>query len=504
LMFLSPTFRRIISRRPCTRRGTGRVRRAKPLLRQGLILLIAYIMFISPEAFHQLSQADIAFSQLATTDWASGNRAITYTYDDNGSVTSKTTKKITSQETLEVVTYEYNLQGRLAKMTVDDGSITVTEYEYDPDGNRIAKTVGGVTTTYLIDAYNHTGYAQTFVEDDGTDTTCYVIGDDVLAQAVNITDPQYLLYDGHGSTRQLSNGSGSLVPDESYSYDAYGVMLGGERQTATNLLYTGEYRDSSSQNYYLRARWYNPSNGLFNRVDPYSGNYSDPQSLHKYLYCHANPINAIDPTGMDYTNASQLTVGMVVGELITMAFPFIVSALLALVVVTSIHIVYDLIDDYIAAGLSTIANAIQRNKEAVQRAIKKAIESAKKTGRELKKLLKFKKFVFFRTFFSEIFDFNMRCLSRNPSWFVLYYLADPIKARANRSFVKARYGHLRRPGRWSIDEFPYASTFQGGRGARGEAVPIHQNFIQGGYLGAFCRWILKTTPQPFLVVPVPI
>ena len=32
-------------------------------------------------------------------------------------------------------------------------------------------------------------------------------------------------------------------------------------------------------------------------MDDYSGNYSDPQSLHKYLYCHANPINATDPSG---------------------------------------------------------------------------------------------------------------------------------------------------------------------------------------------------------------
>jgi hypothetical protein len=33
-------------------------------------------------------------------------------------------------------------------------------------------------------------------------------------------------------------------------------------------------------------------------MDDYSGNYSDPQSLHKYLYCHANPINATDPSGL--------------------------------------------------------------------------------------------------------------------------------------------------------------------------------------------------------------
>jgi len=49
--------------------------------------------------------------------------------------------------------------------------------------------------------------------------------------------------------------------------------------------------------YYNRARYYDQNIGRFNRMDPYAGNYQDPQSLHKYLYCHANPVNGIDPSG---------------------------------------------------------------------------------------------------------------------------------------------------------------------------------------------------------------
>jgi len=67
---------------------------------------------------------------------------------------------------------------------------------------------------------------------------------------------------------------------------------------ATNLLYAGEQFDIDAQQYYLRARYYDPLNGRFNRMDPFAGNRSDPQSLHKYLYCHANPINNVDPTGL--------------------------------------------------------------------------------------------------------------------------------------------------------------------------------------------------------------
>ena len=32
-------------------------------------------------------------------------------------------------------------------------------------------------------------------------------------------------------------------------------------------------------------------------MDSYQGNSEDPLSLHKYLYCQANPINGIDPSG---------------------------------------------------------------------------------------------------------------------------------------------------------------------------------------------------------------
>jgi hypothetical protein len=32
--------------------------------------------------------------------------------------------------------------------------------------------------------------------------------------------------------------------------------------------------------------------------DPFFGNLSDPQSLHKYLYTHADPVNRIDPSGL--------------------------------------------------------------------------------------------------------------------------------------------------------------------------------------------------------------
>ena len=218
------------------------------------------------------------------------------------------------------------MQNRLARIDKYSGYQTVSEsveYRYNTAGIRIQKTEDPdetpILTDYLIDPYNHTGYAQVLqetVDDGSSDWTRiqYTIGDDVLAQTsltsadsgANWTtgDTQYLLYDGHGSTRQLVSDTGAV--QDGYNYDGYGVMLGDSttpnpaKTAGTSLLYSGEQYDSNLDQYYLRARYYNQNNGTFNRVDPYSGNMQDPQSLHKYAYVHNNPVNGIDPSGESF------------------------------------------------------------------------------------------------------------------------------------------------------------------------------------------------------------
>jgi RHS repeat-associated protein len=72
-------------------------------------------------------------------------------------------------------------------------------------------------------------------------------------------------------------------------------------QTITSLLYSGEQTDKTGLQY-LRARYYDPRIGRFNRLDPFAGNFTDPLSLHKYLYVHGDPINGIDPSGELFTD----------------------------------------------------------------------------------------------------------------------------------------------------------------------------------------------------------
>ncbi len=131
-----------------------------------------------------------------------------------------------------------------------------------------------------------------------------------LAQHDSTHGTLTFLYDGHGSTRALVDATAAIA--QAFAYNAYGERLTSANLTAasaafTNLLYSGEWTGKHGAQY-LRARWYDPSTGRFNRLDPFAGNASDPQSLHKYLYTHANPVMGVDPSGQFWSSIGQLAV----------------------------------------------------------------------------------------------------------------------------------------------------------------------------------------------------
>jgi RHS repeat-associated protein len=172
---------------------------------------------------------------------------------------------------------------------------------YDGDGNRVAKTVGGVTTNYLVDDLNPTGYAQVIEEvSGGTVQREYTYGLQRISEnqpVSGIWTSSVYGYDGGGSVRQLTNLSGAVT--DTYNYDAFGNLLNSTGTTPNNYLYRGEQYDPDLNLYYLRARYYNPATGRFMSRDPQDGELKEPASLHKYLYAKGDPVNLKDPTGRD-------------------------------------------------------------------------------------------------------------------------------------------------------------------------------------------------------------
>ena len=83
-----------------------------------------------------------------------------------------------------------------------------------------------------------------------------------------------------------------------YSYDAFGSSIAQTGTTANKYLYTGEQFDPSLRLYNLRSRYYDPTISRFVTMDIYPGANYDPASLHKYLYCHNDPINKLDPRAL--------------------------------------------------------------------------------------------------------------------------------------------------------------------------------------------------------------
>ena len=208
-----------------------------------------------------------------------------YGYDENGNRLSRI------KNGTEEVVYQWDYENRLVGA---DGTQQV-EYQYDDNGVRVAAIVDGVETRYLIDA--NRPYAQVLEEynPEGNIQASYVYGLDLISQERGEQESFYHM-DGLGSTRVLTDDGGGVT--DTYDYDAYGVLIASTGGTVNDYLYTGEQFDPNLGDYYLRARYYEPSMGRFLSRDPFEGFLIEPLSLAKYPYVHGNPVNAIDPSGL--------------------------------------------------------------------------------------------------------------------------------------------------------------------------------------------------------------
>ncbi len=233
-------------------------------------------------------------NRLSRTSSVSGLASAVSSYDANDRLTTDTYDANGNTVASGANTDAYDFENRLVSR--NNGQVQIA---YDGVGHRVRQTVGGVTTWFLVDDRNPTGYAQVLEElQNGVLVRTYTYGHDLIAQD-QLLGTQWTAsfygYDGHGNVRQLYDETG--VVTDTYSYEAFGTLIHQTGTTPNNYLYTGEQYDPNLGFYYLRARYLNPATGRFWTMDSYEGAHSDPASLHKYLYANADPLNRLDPSG---------------------------------------------------------------------------------------------------------------------------------------------------------------------------------------------------------------
>jgi len=127
----------------------------------------------------------------ATYSYDANDRLTTDSYDNNGNTISSAG-----------ISYAYDFEDRLTLR----GGVTIV---YDGDGNRVSETVGGVTTKYVVDTLNPTGYSQVIDETvNGSVTRTYAYGLSRVSQNQLIGStwtPSFYGYDGHLNVRFLAS-----------------------------------------------------------------------------------------------------------------------------------------------------------------------------------------------------------------------------------------------------------------------------------------------------------
>jgi len=193
-------------------------------------------------------------------------------YDARGNLTSSggVTYVYTSENLLKTAgssTLVYDPVGRLHEYDVP----TATRFVYD--GGMISEELNASDTVLRRYAFGPAGDEPiVWYEGSGTATK------------------RYLDQDERGSVTRITDASGATVAVN--SYDEYGIP---GSANPTRFGYTGQAWLPEIGLAYYKARFYSPTLGRFLQTDP--AGYADGPNW--YNYVHSDPVNGIDPSGLD-------------------------------------------------------------------------------------------------------------------------------------------------------------------------------------------------------------
>ena len=218
-----------------------------------------------------------------------------FIYDNQGNLLSQESNQ-------GIRKYGYDLFGRQEGIELEDGNRQVNCY--DGEGLRYQKeeiTGEGFQNRAKVIRYqfdqkrNLIGTEEERGDDKEATSSRIIRGVDVVAlwQDSEDTKESRLYYYGNdeqGSIKYLLDERGEI--ENQYRYDAFGVILKERDEVYNPIKYTGQEYDKLSEQYYLRARFYNPVTGRFLQEDRYRGD-----GLNLYAYCRNNPVVYCDTSG---------------------------------------------------------------------------------------------------------------------------------------------------------------------------------------------------------------
>jgi RHS repeat-associated protein len=241
----------------------------------------------------QTGTTNTTFTYPATSNrlsTATGSLAKTYIYDAAGNITSDGT-----------IVYTYYNSGRMK--TAKNGSASAVTYTYNALGQRIKKTG---TTRYFV--YDEAEHLQGEYNSSGTMVQEFVwLGDTPVAVFTPKTGGVNIFYihtDHLNTPRKITRPSDNKLR-WTWSPDPYGKGAPNENPQALgvftfNLRFPGQYFDSETGNHYNYFRDYDPSTGRYLKSDP----IGLEGGLNTYAYVNANPVGHADPKGLIYDSVT--------------------------------------------------------------------------------------------------------------------------------------------------------------------------------------------------------
>ena len=201
-----------------------------------------------------------------------GTTAKHYIYDNAGSLMNDGEK-----------VYKNDGFNRVTQVTNNKGQVQINRY--DAEGLRYEMEENKKLVQFIFNENR-----EVVVEQSNSDIKRLIRSYDLWASE---SEPEKTWYH-YASDEQ---GSTIFITDEDkicnkYDYDAWGNLTTCEEIIPNRYLYTGQQFDQITQQYYLRARYYNPVIARFTQEDIYRGD-----GLNLYTYCDNNPVIYYDPSG---------------------------------------------------------------------------------------------------------------------------------------------------------------------------------------------------------------